>query len=398
MAFEETWRWFGPNDPYTLKEIKQTGATGIVSALHQIPVGEVWSIDEINKRKMLIESEGLKWSVVESLPVHEDIKKRKGNFKKYIENYKMSLRNLGKCGIDTVCYNFMPVLDWSRTDLEVIYEDGSITSKFETKVFAAFDLFVLKRINAEIDYTETQIKEAKEFFDNLSETGKEKLINTILFGLPGSWETYSLEKFKHMLNDYKDIKEEDLRNNLIQFLEEVIPVAEESNIFMVIHPDDPPKSLLGLPRIVSTKSDLEKILNAVDSFSNGITLCTGSLGAGIQNDVCDIARTFASRINFLHLRNVRKNSNGDFIESDHLNGDVDLYQVMKTLLLEQKRRIEIGRKDIRMPMRPDHGRLMIPDQNKKGVYPGYSLFGRMRALAELRGLQLGIICSLDLKT
>ncbi|MCX7798408.1 MAG: mannonate dehydratase [Melioribacter sp.] len=398
MAFEETWRWFGPNDPITLKEVKQTGATGVVTALHQIPVGEIWTVDEISKRKMLIESEGLKWSVVESLPVHEDIKKRKGNYKKYIDNYKISLQNLGKCGIDTVCYNFMPVLDWSRTDLETIYEDGSITSKFEIKAFAAFDLFILKRKNAEKDYTETQIKEAKDYFEKLNDFEKEKLTNTILFALPGSWEKYSLEQFKVLLNDYADITDNELRNNLIEFLKEIIPVAEESNIFMVIHPDDPPRSLLGLPRIVSTKNDVEKILNAVDSFSNGLTLCTGSFGAGLNNNVIDIANTFASRINFLHLRNVRKNPNGDFMESDHLYGDVDLYQVMKILLLEQKRRIEAGRKDIRMPMRPDHGRLMIPDQHKKGIYPGYSLFGRMRALAELRGLELGIINSLELKT
>lgn len=393
MAFEKTWRWFGPNDPISLKEIKQTGATGIVTALHHIPIGEVWTVDEILKRKNIIESEGFTWSVVESVPVHEDIKKRKGNYKLYINNYKETIRNLGKCGIDTVCYNFMPVLDWSRTDLEAVYEDGSITTKFETKAFAAFDLFILKRNKAEKDYTDEQIKQAEIYFQSLNEKQKEKLINTILFGLPGSWETYSLEEFQKALNEYSDISDEELRNNLIDFIKEIIPVAEESNVFMVIHPDDPPRSLLGLPRIVSSKSNIEKILNAVDSPYNGLTLCTGSLGAGFHNDVVDITRSFKDRINFLHLRNVTRNSNGDFMEADHLNGDVNLYDIMKILLYEQKRRIVAGRKDIRMPMRPDHGRLMIPEQNKKGIYPGYSLFGRMRALAELRGLELGIIYS-----
>lgn len=393
MAFEKTWRWFGPNDPISLKEIKQTGATGIVTALHHIPVGEVWTVEEILKRKTVIESEGFTWSVVESVPVHEDIKKRKGNYKLYINNYIETIRNLGKCGINTVCYNFMPVLDWSRTDLEAVYEDGSITTKFETKAFAAFDLFILKRNGAEKDYTDEQIKQAEIYFQSLNDKQKEKLINTILFGLPGSWEAYSLDEFQKALNEYSDISDEELRNNLIDFIKEIIPVAEESNVFMVIHPDDPPRSLLGLPRIVSSKSNIEKILNAVNSPNNGLTLCTGSLGAGIHNDVVDITRSFADRINFLHLRNVTRNSNGDFMEADHLNGDINLYEIMKILLYEQKRRIDAGRKDIKMPMRPDHGRLMTPEQNKKGIYPGYSLFGRMRALAELRGLELGIIYS-----
>lgn len=397
MAFEETWRWFGPNDPFSLKEIKQTGAKGIVTALHHIPIGEVWSVDEIIKRKKMIEEEKLKWSVVESVTVHEDIKKRKGNYKLYIENYKETIRNLSKCGIDIVCYNFMPVLDWSRTDLETVFDDGSITTKFETKAFAAFDLFILKRKDAEKDYTEKQIEEAKQYFNSLSDFQKEKLVNTILFGLPGSWETYTLEEFKKSLEDYKDINKNDLRNNLIYFLNEVIPVAEESNVFMVIHPDDPPRSLLGLPRIVSTKEDIEIILSSVNSYNNGLTLCTGSLGAGYENNVVEIANAFSDRINFLHLRNVIRDSQGNFMEADHLNGDIDLYNVIKLLLIEQKRRIQQGRKDVRMPMRPDHGRLMIPDMNKKGIYPGYSLFGRMRALAELRGLELGIIHSLGIE-
>ncbi len=397
MGLEKTWRWFGPNDPITLKEIKQTGATAIVTALHHIPTGEVWTEEEILKRRKIIEEEGFTWSVVESLPVHEDIKKRGGKYKQYIENYKESLGNLSKCGIDTVCYNFMPVLDWSRTDLETVFYDGSITTKFEMKAMAAFDLFILKRKDAENDYNEEQIKEAEIYFNGLNKNDKTKLTNTILFGLPGSWEKYSLDEFKKMLDEYKDISADELRNNLIDFLKEIIPLAEQLNIFMVIHPDDPPRPLLGLPRIVSTKNDIEKILNSVNSYTNGLTLCTGSLGAGIGNDVVDIAYSFSDRINFLHLRNVKKEINGDFVEADHLDGDVNLYTIMKILLLEQKNRIKLGRKDIRMPMRPDHGRLMIPEINKEGIYPGYSLFGRMRALAELRGLELGIICSLEEK-
>ena len=299
MALEQTWRWFGPNDPIKLEEIKQTGVSGIVTALHHIPVGEVWSIDEIQKRKSLIENHNLKWSVVESLPIHEDIKKRESNFSKYIENYKTSLINLSKCGIDTVCYNFMPVLDWSRTNLRVIYSDGSITTKFDKHVFAAFDLFILKRKNAEKDYSQSEFKKAEDFFLSLNEKDKQELIDTILLGLPGSLQKYSLEEFKSAIESYENIDKNILRNNLIEFLKEVIPVAEEHGIYLVIHPDDPPFQLLGLPRVAGTIDDFNKIFNSVDSENNGLTLCTGSLGSFYKNDLIEITKNFIHKINFL---------------------------------------------------------------------------------------------------
>lgn len=396
MGFENTWRWFGPKDPISLKEIKQTGATGIVTALHHIKTGEVWSVDEILKRKKMIEDEGLNWSVVESVPVHENIKKRKGNYKILIENYKSTIRNIGACGINVICYNFMPVLDWSRTDLNVIFRDGSITTKFESTPFAAFDLFILKRKNAEKDYSQEKYKAAKSYYDKLNEDEKQKLIDTVLLGLPGSLEAYTLDEFKNALSEYDEIGEEELKNNLHLFIKKIIPAAEESGVFMAIHPDDPPFALLGLPRVVSNKNDIEQILNTVESNNNGITMCTGSFGAGYFNDCVEIAERFADRINFVHLRNVMRNEDGDFLEENHLEGDVDMYGVIKALLIEQKRRKESGRDDYRMPMRPDHGHLMIPGLNREGIYPGYSLFGRMRGLAELRGLELGITRSLKL--
>lgn len=395
-GFEQTWRWFGPKDPITLKEIKQTGATGIVNALHQIPVGEIWPIEEILRRKKIIEDEGFNWSVVESLPVHENIKKRKDNYQLLIDNYKQSIRNLAECGIDTICYNFMPVLDWSRTDLNVVFKDESITTKFESKVFAAFDLFILKRKDAEKDYNEDQITAAKNYYEKMTGGEKEKLLQTVLLGLPGSLEAYTIEEFKSALAEYNKIGDAQLRENLYGFIKEIIPVAEESGMLMAIHPDDPPWSLLGLPRIVGNKKDIQQIINAVDSPSNGITFCTGSFGASFKNNLVDMAESFAHRVNFIHLRNLTRNENGDFMESFHLEGDVDIYGVVKAFLLEQKRRKEEARKDTRMPMRPDHGNLMIPDQNREGIYPGYSLFGRMRGLAELRGMELGIILSLEL--
>jgi len=396
MAFEQTWRWFGPKEPISLKEIKQTGATGIVTALHQIPVGEVWAIGDILERKELIESEGLTWSVVESLPIHENIKKRKADYVKLIEKYKESVRNLGKCGVDIICYNFMPVLDWSRTDLGVKYSDGSLTSKFEIKAFAAFDLFILERNGAEKDYTLENINTAKQYYDGLDKEGKDRLTQTILFGLPGSGDAYTIKEFKSALNEYKDIGDKELRTNLYSFLKEITPAAEESGVFLAIHPDDPPRPLLGLPRVVSNKKDFEQIIAAYDSQSNGITFCTGSLGAGYNNDLPDIANTIAKRVNFIHLRNVRRNENGDFIEEYHLDGDVDMYSVMKILLMEQKSRIDNDRKNFRMPLRPDHGHLMLDDLHTRTFYPGYSLYGRMRGLAELRGLELGISRSLGI--
>ncbi|MCX6133193.1 MAG: mannonate dehydratase [Ignavibacteriales bacterium] len=396
MSMEQTWRWFGPQDPIKLDEVKQTGATGIVTALHHVPAGEQWTVEEIMKRKREIESAGLRWSVAESLPVHEGIKTNNMNCGRLVENYKISLSNLGRCGVETVCYNFMPVLDWSRTDLGVEFKDGSITSKFESRVFAAFDLHILKREGAEADYTEDEARNARQYFDTLSERQRDALVQTVLLGFPGSGEAYTLAQLKDALHMYDSIGENELRHNLTRFLKEIVPVAEESGVRLAIHPDDPPFPLLGLPRIVSNKRDVEQILAAYDSTSNGITLCTGSFGAGMKNDLQELTELFAPRINFIHLRNVTKDPQGDFVEDNHLEGDVDMYGVIRTLLLEQKRRTEDGRKDIRIPMRPDHGHLMKADQERAKVYPGYSLFGRMRGLAELRGVELGIRRSLGL--
>lgn len=326
--------------------------------------------------------------------VYENIKKRDGNYRQLIENYKATIRNLGQCGIDIVCWNFLPVLDWLRTDLNLVFRDGSITSKFETHVLAAFDIFILKRRDAEKDYTENQIDRAKQYFETLDDGQRKKLTDTVLFGLPGSWEAYTLDQFNSALDEYHEIGDKELRENLYSFIKEIVPAAEEAGVLMAIHPDDPPWPLLGLPRVVSNKKDVEQILCAMDSPSNGLTICTGSFGASVKNDLIDMAKTFAQKINFIHLRNVTRNPDGDFFEENHLDGDVDLYGVMKILVLEQNRRVKEGRKDARMPFRPDHGHLMLPDMNKKRIYPGYSLFGRMRALAELRGLEVGIRKSL----
>ena len=396
MIFEHTWRWFGPGDPISLKEIRQVGVTGIVTALHHIPVGETWSIEEIVKRKNIIEREGLKWSVVESLPVHENIKKGSDNCSILIENYRQSIRNLAACGIKTVCYNFMPVLDWSRTGLSVETKDGTITTRFESAVFAAFDLYILKRPEAEKDYSFDLIKNAEIYYKNMSDDENDELIRTILFGLPGSLETLPFEDFKNAVLEYNRIGEAKVRENLYNFIMEIIPAAEESGVLMAIHPDDPPWPLLGLPRVAGTKQDLLNIIGACDSPSNGITFCTGSLGAGYKNDLMDMVKTFAHRINFVHLRSLERDEKGNFTETWHLEGDMDIYSIMKELLIEQKRREASGIKNFKIPMRPDHGQLMLFEKDKKGIYPGYSLLGRMRGLAELRGLELGIIRSLDL--
>lgn len=393
MALEQSWRWYGPHDPISLQQIRQVGAAGIVNALHQIPYGAVWTVDAIMERKRMIEAEGFRWTVVESLPVHENIKKRKGNYRELIENYRISIMNLGACGIDTICYNFMPILDWSRTEVDVPFHDGSRTTQFEAKIVAAFDLFVLQRPGTEARYTDAEIRSAREYFDRLDRQQKDGLLRMVVLGLPGSGETLTLEELKAALREYDDVGDAVLRENLYQFLREVTPAAEEAGVLLAIHPDDPPRPLLGLPRVVSNKQDIAQLLGAYDSPSNGLTLCTGSLGSGYANDVLDITRSFAHRINFIHLRNVKRNPDGDFIEDNHLDGDVDMYGVMKELLIEQQRRIEAGITHHRMPMRPDHGHLMLDDMNKK-YYPGYSLYGRMRGLAELRGLEMGIAQSL----
>lgn len=396
MAFEQTWRWFGPKDPIGLQEIRQTGATGIVTALHHIPVGEVWAVDEILSRKHAIEAEGLVWSVAESLPVHEDIKRRTGRYEQLIENYRRSIGNLGACGVDTVCYNFMPVLDWSRTNLDVEFPDGSITTRFEQRSLVAFDLFLLKRPGAEEGYSEAERDDARRFYEGLSEERRKRLVDTVLLGFPGSGEAYTLDGLKAALQTYGHIGAGQLRENLYEFLRDIIPAATESGVMMAIHPDDPPWSLLGLPRIVSTANDVERLLGVADTPANGITLCTGSFGASTGNDLVAMAERFAPRINFVHLRNVTRDVAGNFMEADHLDGDVDIYGVMKVLLVEQKRRAAEEPARRPMPMRPDHGRLMLPDMGRENFYPGYSLFGRMRALAELRGIEVGIRRALGL--
>jgi mannonate dehydratase len=382
IKMQETMRWYGPHDGVSLEDIRQCGVTGIVTALHQIPVGKVWEVGAIQERQQLVRAAGLEWTVVESLPVHEDIKRRGGNYEHYIQNYKQSLVNLSECGLKVVAYNFMPILDWVRTDHAYVNPDGTRALLFDEIAFIYFDVFLLKRPGAALDYSEHQVERAQAYGDALDAGAKEKLFQNILLGLPGSDESFTPEKILELLEAYKGIDDAALRRNLIHFLSEIAPLAEELGIKLAIHPDDPPFSVLGLPRVVSTEQDIAQLMSAVPLSANGLCYCTGSLGAHPKNDLIRIIETNGNRIHFLHLRNVKKEAGKRFRESEHLHGDNPMEEIMEKLLALMYQR------DTALPMRPDHGFLHSFEAKEK--YPGYSLIGRLKGLAELRGLELGI--------
>jgi mannonate dehydratase len=394
MMMEQCWRWYGPNDPVSLEDIRQAGASGIVTALHEIPMGEVWTQDAILERKKMIENAGLQWSVVESVPVHEQLKTAGPRRDELIGIFQECIRNLAACGIKTICYNFMPVLDWTRTHLDFLQPDGSTALRFDATAFAAFDLYMLRRPNAEKEYDDQTKEQAKKYLASLSDEEKQTLQQSITAGLPGSDKNYSLQEFQANLDQYEHIGEAQLRENLFYFLKMIIPVAEEAGVKMAIHPDDPPRPLLGLPRVVSTEADAQALLEAARSPANGLTFCTGSYGARPDNDLPGMIERLGDKIHFLHLRSVQRDPDGSFYEANHLEGDANMYQVVKAVVKEIRKRQAQGRDDLQIPMRPDHGHKMLDDLRKK-TNPGYSAIGRLRGLAELRGLEMGIALTME---
>lgn len=401
MGMLQTWRWYGPSDPVTLTDIRQAGATGIVTALHEIPIGEIWTVQELENRKKMIEWDystnppkrrGLEWSVIESIPVHEDIKLGKPGRDLWIENYQQSLKNVGWVGVHNVCYNFMPVVDWTRTNLELELDDGARALAFDIIEFIVFDVYMLKREGAEEQYSEILINQAREKYESMSDEQRYVLQKNIISGLPGGQEGYTIETFRNKLSEYKNIDSAAYRENLAYFLKAVVPVAEEAGVRLSIHPDDPPIPLFGLPRVVSTEEDLAYLLNVYDSNFNGFTMCTGSFGVRPDNDLVGMIERYGSKLNFAHLRSTQRDGGGSFHEAGHLRGDVDMFNVITAILKEQKKRHSAHRQDEKIPMRADHGHTILDDLKKK-TNPGYSAIGLLRGMAELRGLEMGILKS-----